>query len=206
MIFYHTEYTPSEINRLLEAGKRRGSAPINPHEIQSAALSGKTPEDVIGGLNNAEQKLMEIVPNIYFFEGLAPKDVLKIVKGVHFLRFGHQETFFSQDDRGKEIFFLLSGYADVFVTTKNKDGAEVRGHVGRVEAGSVLGEMAFIADKPRSATCVAVAPNTTALRFEINGEIMDEQNALLFLQIYINISHSLAEKLASANMSLLKAR
>jgi diguanylate cyclase (GGDEF)-like protein len=61
------------------------------------------------------------------------------------------ETVFSEGERGEEIFFLISGYFNAYITME--DGA--RCWAFSVSEGSFFGEMSVIAQKPRSATLVA---------------------------------------------------
>jgi len=57
------------------------------------------------------------------------------------------ETLIAQGKAGREAFIVVSGEADV----------QVDGHVvARVRAGEVVGEMALLDNKPRSASVVAV--------------------------------------------------
>jgi hypothetical protein len=187
-MFYHTEYLTHEISKLLETGSKRSSVQIGEHKEEA-----QPPQEVVE-LETAEQKLAEVCRQIYLFEGIEPKDVMRIVKRVRLLRFAHQERFFSYDSDDSDMFFILSGSADLF----DQNGVKI----GNVEAGDILGEMAFIARKPRSCSCTAASPNTTAIGFEINLNGIGEETAMEFLQLYINISYALAERLSSTGLDL----
>ncbi|GHS85524.1 hypothetical protein FACS1894103_6960 [Campylobacterota bacterium] len=199
-MFYHTEYSASDVKRMLEVGARRTTVPINPSEQDQR--SGQ-PQEFIGTMNLAEQKLTEACSKIYLFENMTPRDVLTITKEVQFLRFAHRETFFVQGEDSKAMFYILTGCADVETTVDTATGKQT-GKVGRVEAGNIVGEMAFIAHKSRNATCTAAAPETTAIRFEIDEDAVDERTSLIFLQLYINISGGLVRKLEKSNTTIVK--
>ena len=66
-------------------------------------------------------------------------------------RIGKGETVFNEGDRGEEIFFLISGGFNAYITLE--DGT--RYWAFNVTEGSFFGEMSVIAQKPRSATLVA---------------------------------------------------
>ncbi|MDR0747720.1 MAG: cyclic nucleotide-binding domain-containing protein [Helicobacteraceae bacterium] len=186
-MFYHTVYLTHEISKLLEAGSKRG-VPIGEH------AQGAQPPQEMAELETAEQKLAETCRQIYLFEGIEPKDVMRVVKNARLLRFTHQERFFLCGDEGSKVFFILSGSADLF----DKNGAKI----GSAEAGSVVGEMEFITRKPRSYSCAASSPNTTAIEFEIDLDAISEETSIDFLQLYINVSYALAEQLSSAGLYL----
>ncbi|MDR1128973.1 MAG: cyclic nucleotide-binding domain-containing protein, partial [Treponema sp.] len=66
-------------------------------------------------------------------------------------RIGKGETVFNEGERGEEIFFLISGSFNAYITME--DGA--RFWAFSVPEGSFFGEMSVIAQQPRSATLVA---------------------------------------------------
>ncbi|MGE4294407.1 MAG: cyclic nucleotide-binding domain-containing protein [Campylobacterales bacterium] len=218
-MFHHTEYTPAEIKLLLEVGsvhKRRelvSSAQADDEAQAAAAAQAQEPAqpaareevDLPPGVTAAQHKLMEIASRIYLFEGLTPQDVLKITKNVRFMRFKPKEILFSQGEIGREIFFILSGKIDVKASLEATDRhPKTTATVGRIDPGNILGEMAFITHRPRSATGISAAENTTAIGFEIDDDAVSEETAFLFLQLYINISHGMAEKLERCNTLLLR--
>lgn len=216
-MFHHTEYNSAEIKALIDAGSRHktrelasGNEEANARmEAEAAgtaeAAAKKPPAAPIPGVSPAQQKLMEISSRIYLFEGLTPEDVLKITKNVRFLRFKAKETLFAQGELGREVFFILSGRVDVKASLEATDRhPKTTATVGRIDPGNILGEMAFITHRPRSATGISAAENTTAISFEIDDDALDEETNLLFLQLYINISHGMAEKLERCNMLLLR--
>ncbi|MDR2033799.1 MAG: cyclic nucleotide-binding domain-containing protein [Helicobacteraceae bacterium] len=189
--FYHTEYTNTEIKRLLDIGSRHTVKQINPPEDDINKVGSKISNEFSANIDMAEQKLKEVSSRIYLFEGLKPREALSIVKNVQFLRYSLQENIFVRGDRGVEIFFILSG-----AVSAQNDATD------RVEAGRILGETAFISRAPRSQTYIASEANATAIRFEIDEEAANDASAMLFLQLYINLSNALIKKIQAANIPL----
>ncbi|MDR2152844.1 MAG: cyclic nucleotide-binding domain-containing protein [Helicobacteraceae bacterium] len=195
-VFYHTKYSNSEINRLLEIGSRHVIKPINKAEIDSIASNGKIANDFASNFDTAMQKLIENRSKIYLFENLDQSDIALIVKNARLLTYGAHETLFGGGDRGKEIFFILSGGADIFVTLNGGRNEKI----AQIGGGTLVGETAFINHKPRESTCVSTSADTSAISFEINEEAMGEA-AAPFLRLYINITNALAKKIDAAILS-----
>ena len=93
-----------------------------------------------------------------FLEGLPPDDFEKIVSGGEVQRLDAREILISEGGGDSSLYFLMDGEMDVLVPQEN---GWLR--VAVLGAGSVIGEMAFLDNLPRSARVVARAPST-ALR------------------------------------------
>jgi hypothetical protein len=220
-MFKHTDYTPYEVKQLHEAmirsqAKEGGSQsePAADAPAATAPQSAPPPPDnqsatpkqqPATGVSPAQQKLMEIASRIYLFEGLTPAEVLKIVKNVRFLRFGPGELLFSQGDLNQEMYFLLAGRLEIKASLDASEGRRrTTTTVGKINPGNIVGEMAFVTHRPRSATAISAVDKTTAIGFEIDEDALSEETTFIFLQLYINISSGLADKLERCNSLLLK--
>ena len=93
-----------------------------------------------------------------FLEGLPPDDFEKIVSGGEVQRLDAREILISEGGGDRSLYLLMDGEMDVLVPQEN---GWLR--VAVLGAGSVIGEMAFLDNLPRSARVVARAPST-ALR------------------------------------------
>ncbi len=222
-MFKHTDYSPYEVKQLHEAmansRAKEGQSPqaptdqgesaapqeaAAPPEAAAPSESATPAQAPAPGITPAQQKLMEIAPRIYLFEGLTAAEVLKIVKNVRFLRFGPGELLFSQGDLNQEMYFLLSGRLEVKASTDTTARRRTTTTVGKIDPGNIVGEMAFVTHRPRSATAISAVDKTTAIGFEIDEDALSEETTFIFLQLYINISSGLADKLERCNTLLLK--
>ncbi|MDR0664783.1 MAG: cyclic nucleotide-binding domain-containing protein [Helicobacteraceae bacterium] len=191
--FYHTKYSNSEIKRLLEIGSRHVIKPINPPEAEAIAPNRKVANDFASNLDVAMQKLIENRSKIYLFENLEQSEISLIVKNARLLTYGVHETLFARGDRGKEIFFILSGSADIFAAASDAQSEKI----AQVGSGALIGETAFISREPRENVCVSTISDTTAISFEINEGAMSAA-AAPFLRLYINITNALSKKIGAA--------
>jgi CRP-like cAMP-binding protein len=67
--------------------------------------------------------------------------------------FGPGDTIFRKGEAAEQVYLVQSGLVGIKSSAKGK-------YVARLPAGSLLGEMAFIDGKPRSASAVAIEPTT----------------------------------------------
>jgi hypothetical protein len=194
MSFYHAKYSDAEISKLLRIGAIHAARPINPPETEINKPNDESADHFSTDFEAAKQKLIETRSKIYLFENIGPGETLSVVKRVRLVAFDARETLFAQGDQGKEIFFILFGGADIFAALP--DGQNEK--IARVGAGSLIGAAAFINRRARDATCVCVESNTTAIRFEIDEDAVNETTAATFLRLYINIANALVKKIDAA--------
>ena len=94
------------------------------------------------------RRLPELAP---LFEGLDELRSLEIEGALEWVTLVAGETLFEQGDTASEAFVLTAGRLAVQINA----GSERR-TVARLEPGELVGEMALLADAPRSATIVAL--------------------------------------------------
>jgi CRP-like cAMP-binding protein len=82
------------------------------------------------------------------FSVVAGEDLAPVAMVAQEVRFAAGETFIQQGEPGDCLYVIVDGEAGVMVGGKGQ--IAVRG------PGSVLGEMAILADQPRSADCAAI--------------------------------------------------
>lgn len=197
MSFYHTKYSQAEIAKLLKVGSRRAARPINPDKDDDSAAKSSVGDAPIDP-DAAKRKLIESRSKIYLFDSLTPDEISAVIKNARFLSFGAGKALFKQGDRGADIFFLLSGGADIFVDTPDRQGEKI----AQISSPALIGEEAFIARKPREVSCVSAGDETIAIGFEIDEDALSDAVAIAtpFLRLYINITSALSKKLALADL------
>ena len=93
---------------------------------------------------------------IPLFAHLTEPDLLQIAQITQKIHFRAGERFIKQHSLTESIYVIMAGTAEITI-----DGV---GYVGTREVGEVVGEMALISRKPRTAHCTAIT-DTTALKF-----------------------------------------
>ena len=95
---------------------------------------------------NAKAELLRRVP---LFAGLSKREVAQLCGIADELDLGAGRTLIRQGDRGREFFALVEGEARVV-----RDGGKVRD----LHGGDFFGEIALVADVPRTSTVESTAP------------------------------------------------
>ena len=95
---------------------------------------------------NAKAELLRRVP---LFAGLSKREVAQLSGIADELDLGAGRTLIRQGDRGREFFALVEGEAKVV-----RDGRKVRD----LHGGDFFGEIALVADVPRTSTVESTAP------------------------------------------------
>lgn len=81
-----------------------------------------------------------------FFEGFSPEDLARVAELAEDVEAEQGATLIDQGRVGQECYVIVEGRAGVYA------GDE---HIATLEAGSMVGEMALVDHRPRSATVVA---------------------------------------------------
>lgn len=130
------------------------------------------------------------------FDGLSQGDFEQLLRLLEGHTFGCGEIVLAEGDDPHEMYVVQSGTADVFVT--DRDGAEHL--VGRVQAGTTLGEMSLFTGQPSAATVRA----SSDLEVLVVTEVDLENIGATFPRIYRNLGAVLSERLARTNRRTLR--
>jgi len=90
----------------------------------------------------------EALRRVPFFEDLTPEDLERICAIGERRTFAPSEVIVGKDEQGLDLFVMMSGTASV----------ETGGAVHMLGPGDFFGEMALLANRPRSATVTAAEP------------------------------------------------
>jgi hypothetical protein len=88
------------------------------------------------------------------FHGLSPSEIFLLLKIAKTVEFDAEEVILKEGAIGENFYLILEGEAEVRKGIYTKPGQ----YVPRVGRGSVLGELAFLLQVPRSMTVVAATP------------------------------------------------
>ena len=121
-----------------------------------------------------EPTWIELVQGLDFLQGARPDVVRRLVDGAAERRFLPGNVILEEGAPGREIYLVVEGAVEI---VKGQD--EIL--LGQRHAGELVGEMAFLEDRPRSATVRAAAP-TVLLEFSERKlrEVLADQPELLY--------------------------
>lgn len=110
------------------------------------------------------------------------------------VQFAQGQRFFSQGDAADAAYVILTGKADVSLTTPN---GEIK--VAELAKNALVGEMGILSDQPRSASIIA-SETTVALRLDkrVFLELLTQ-----FPQMALAVMRELAKRLERTNAQLV---
>jgi sigma-B regulation protein RsbU (phosphoserine phosphatase) len=119
---------------------------------------------------------IELVQKLDLLQGARADVVRRLVRDAVERRFGPGDVILKEKASGREIYLIVEGNVEVV-----KDEGEAETRLGQRGPGELIGEMAFLEDRRRSATVRAMTP-TLALEFSEAGlrEALSEQPELLY--------------------------
>jgi serine phosphatase RsbU (regulator of sigma subunit) len=128
------------------------------------------------GMGQMGANRIAAVQRLEFLEGARPDVVRRLVDAAVERRFFPGDVILEDGALGREIYLIVEGGVEVI-----KGEGEEETHLGLRGPGELVGEMAFLEDRPRWATVRATAP-TLVLEFSEVGlrEALAEQPALLY--------------------------
>ncbi|ASY65630.1 cAMP-binding protein (plasmid) [Sinorhizobium sojae CCBAU 05684] len=140
---------------------------------------------------------VEMLRRITLFAGLPPAKLKLLAFTSDRVLYGAGESLFNQGDIGDAAYVILSGKADVLVSTPTGPLK-----VAEVEENSIIGEIAILCNTPRTATITTTTP-LEALRIR-----KDDFLKLLadFPEMAVEIMRVLADRLSQTTSELTEAR
>lgn len=138
--------------------------------------------------NYTLRRLIDSKDSISFFKNMEVEDIKHIVKDLEFVKFLKNEEIIRQGEETTQMYFLMSGKANVFVNNKP---------VGIIESDQIFGEFSAILGEKRQAT-VRAFEESTVLRFNLAFELF-ENDVYSFSMLYKNIINDLIAKILKVN-------
>jgi CRP/FNR family transcriptional regulator, cyclic AMP receptor protein len=126
---------------------------------------------------------VELIKKVPLFAGCSKGELEQIAHIADEIDLNEGKEMTRQGSRGREFFVLLEGEADV-----TKDGQSIN----KLGAGDFFGEIALVADSPRTATVTATSPvRTLVITDRSFRRLLEEQP-----EIQNKVLQALAERLA----------
>ena len=138
-----------------------------------------------------------LLAKVELFANVAPRRLKLLALASSRVLFAPGQDLCVEGDEGNEAFILISGEADVKVTTPSGVAT-----VARLKRHDIVGEMAILRDMPRTAT-VTAASDVTTLRIGKQDflNVMRE-----FPEVAVAVMRSLADRLARTTSELANAQ
>lgn len=149
-------------------------------------------------LTNAQNTLLVVKSKLSFFDDFTNDEVLRLTKDVEFKKYKQGEFIFEQNERSREIYYVINGSVNVMLGIMNKGSYTVsyENHVllARLGKRSIFGEMSAITGEPRSARIIAAEDGTSLLKFGIDDEV-SKDNKIILAILYQKFVEILSQKL-----------
>lgn len=112
-------------------------------------------------MNQEETK--GLIRGTEFFKSFTEEELNEFTEGANVVQFPAGEHIVRQGDEDQSLFLILQGSA---IITKNRDP---KLEVGRLESGSVFGEMAYILQTPRASN--VIVKSSYAILLQMDGKL-----------------------------------
>lgn len=143
-----------------------------------------------------------LLQNVYLFEGLNGTQMDAINAIAEMSTFSTGEDIFCQGDKATALYIIK--YGSVRIHQKSLSGANIE--VANLATGSHFGEMAFLDNERRSATCTALEKSEIiCLNYQQLGEILT-QNPAIAVHFFRELAHFLCGRIRVTTNDLSFAR
>ena len=148
-------------------------------------------------MQQANSLLLRLVSRVGLFRQMDIDCVTALLQHASSVKFNAGDIVFEEGREGHSMYIVTEGAFEVFRQT---DGKIIT--IAIIEAGQHFGEIALVANRPRSASVRAVR-NSTAIRLSKRA-VMGEEKAAL--QLFRNMANMLAKSLVSLNDEVILYR
>ena len=151
--------------------------------------------------DKAQSMLLTIRHRIHFFDNMEEDEILSVVKNVAFLRLKKDDTIFTQNSLGDEIYYIIKG--DVAIAGYSDKSHQKDGYTNLtiLEDGQVFGELGPILNEGRSARATVASEEALILSMELI-EATESANPTAYAKVTKNLMRTLARKLIQTNNQL----
>jgi hypothetical protein len=132
---------------------------------------------------------LELLEQIPIFRSLPAEILLTLAENFYRVKLDTGEALIRQDDTDRNVYILLDGTFDVFVT----NSAGKLQHLHTIGRGTILGEVAFFTRQPRSASVIAASPSTCYILKANDLRFLLYKYPIIAIEIGTALAHKLQE-------------
>ncbi len=148
-----------------------------------------------------DDQALQQLKNMSLSAGFSDQQLERFAKLADTITIKRDTRFICEDDAAKNFYILLKGSAVVLKLSEDK---KQQHKIADLSAGTPIGAMAFIEDKPRSAS-VTTLEDSTLLRIRISDIKDQPEYNDIFTQIAINLAKTYSKRLRHTNEVTVKS-
>lgn len=152
--------------------------------------------------DEARDEWIELLSKVYIFASLSRRDLEHVRDLMHVREFGGNEVVFFEGQPGSGMYIIAKGEVRIVLNY----GSDHEIELVRLGPGDFFGEFSLIDEAPRSATVVATKPTTLGGFFRPDLLDLLARKPRQGVQIVLNLSEVLTERLRRTNDELRTAR
>jgi len=138
----------------------------------------------------------EDIKKFYLFSEWSDEELAKILPYLEEEQLAKNKTLFKQNDPPDKLYFVKSGCIEIRMMVSEEEET----HLARIKSGDVLGEIAIVDDKPRSAAAVAfIDTSLISLTKEKYAEFLEKNDKALTNKFLVSLLKELGFRLRSAD-------
>lgn len=122
------------------------------------------PRGMRGPVEVSLEERLRLLSELQLFSGLTESQLQPLAEVAQLLSYDLGDSVVRQNEAGDSVYVIVTGRVQVVARVEH-EGIATEAIVSNLVAGETLGELSLLDGKPRSASCIALAP-TTCLRLE----------------------------------------
>ena len=131
---------------------------------------------------------LELLDQTDIYRALPAELLVKLAHRLCQVKFAPDETVIWQNERNDDVYILVDGKLDVFVTQHNQPQK-----VGEIHAGEIFGEIAFFTQYPRYATVRAAQPSRCLVLTDYDLQLFAYEHPTILMQMAGVMANRLAD-------------
>ena len=136
------------------------------------------------------------------FEDLSRGELQEIGRVLQHKGYKKDEVVFQQGNLGTGLFIIMTGSVDV--QQEEDDGTVL--HLASAKPGEFIGELALLADAPRTASAIAVDETSVVALYRTDLLALSQTRPRLGVKVLMQLSLIVAERLRRTNRALKDVR